>query len=147
MFQLKFRRLLRSWLAIVPLVLGLVACATSPEDSDSWRESQRTVLKARSEARWEGLISGDFGKAYSFLSPDYRSVVNLQQYQRKFGRALDWRLAHAKDISYDSPTVASVLVEVTYRVGIVGSAQPVESTRLMTEKWLYKDGGWWYTDQ
>jgi hypothetical protein len=147
LFQMKCRRPLSLWLLIVSLTLVLTACATSPADSDGWRESQSEVLKSRAEARWAGLINGDFDKAYSFLSPDYRSVVSLQQYRGKFGRAMNWRLAHAKDISYDSPTVASVLVEVTYRVGLMGSAQPVESTRLMTEKWLYKDGGWWYTDQ
>jgi hypothetical protein len=146
MFVLKDRRVFRLWMAALVVALGVVACATTPEDSDSWRNSQREILMSRAEARWMGLINGDFDKAYSFLSPDYRSVVNLQQYRRKMGRALEWRLARAKDISYDSPTVASVLVEVTYQVVLPGSGL-VENTRVMAEKWLYKDGGWWYTDQ
>lgn len=148
--------MLRQWhrhllaVSLTGLLTTIIAagCATVPEGSDHWRESQRSVLKMRAEARWSGLIEGDFAKAYSYLSPDYRSVVSLQQYQRKYGRVVDWRLARVNDIGYDSPTVASVLVEVTYRVaGLRGSNEVVENNKLITEKWLYKDGGWWYTDQ
>lgn len=124
----------------------LAACAVTPSDSDGWRDSQTPVLKSRVEARWNHLIQGEVEKAYTYLSPEYRSVVTLQQYRGKYGRAVEWRVAHADHVSYDSPTVASVSVEVTYRVGLPGArGEVVESKKILTEKWLYKDGGWWYT--
>lgn len=143
------RRRSRSLALLSCVSVALAAgCAAVPADSDGWRQSQREVLISRAEARWDGLIGGDYARAYSYSSPDYRSVVSLQQYQRKFGRIVNWRLARAKDVSYDSPTVASVSVEVTYQVGgSKVSGETVENVKLMTEKWLYKDGGWWYTDQ
>lgn len=101
----------------------------------------------RAEARWGYLIQGDHEGAYQFLSPEYRAVVTLQQYRGKYGRAAEWRVARAGHVSYDSPTVASVSVEVDYRVGHRGlRAEKTDVfSRYLTEKWLYKDGEWWYT--
>jgi hypothetical protein len=126
----------------------LSACALTPADSDAWRNSQRPLLTQRVEARWEGLITGDLHKAYSYMSPAYRAVVSLQQFGGKYGRVLNWRVARVADIRYDAPTVASVSVEVTYQVSPPGSSGSlIENKSVLTEKWLYMDGGWWYTTQ
>ena len=125
---------------------ALSGCATlQPEDSEKWRESQRPVLIERAEARWNALIKGDHEKAYSFTTPDYRLVVSSQQYRGKFGRALEWRLAHVENVSYDSPTVATVSVNVTYRTALPGTSGEVfESRSVNFEKWIYKNREWWY---
>lgn len=128
--------------------LLLASCASTPEDSDAWFDSQRPVIKARAEARWDALIKRDMEKAYSFLSPDVRTVVSAQQYRAKFGRVLDWRVARATDIRYDSPTVASVMVELTYRIDLPGQrGEQIENKTMLTEKWLFKQGGWWYSER
>lgn len=142
----RFSVLMSMLTAVVAMVMA--GCAMTPADNDGWRESQRAILKSRAEARWQSLINGEFDKAYSYLSPEYRAVVNLQQYKGKFGRVLAWRLARADDIRYDSPTVASVSVEVTYRLDLPGArGEQIENKKVLAEKWLYRDGGWWYTDQ
>lgn len=125
----------------------LPGCATlQPEDSGQWRESQRPVLKARAEARWDALIKGDIEKAYIYTTPEYRAVVNPQQYKGKYGRVLNWLGARVVDISYDAPTVATVSVEVTYRIDLPGkSGELIETQKAISEKWIYKDREWWYT--
>jgi len=125
----------------------LPGCATlQPEESEKWRESQRPVLKARAEARWDALIKGDIEKVYTYTTPEYRAVVNLQQYKGKYGRVLDWRGARVVDISYDVPTVATVSVEVTYRVVLPGvGGESIETQKAISEKWIYKNREWWYT--
>lgn len=135
-----------SFAYLLPLVL-LSACATlKPENTDKWRESQSTVLKQRAEARWAALIKGNLELAYGFTSPDYRAVVTLQQYKGRIGSIVEWKLARAKDVRYDEPTVASVLMEVTYRYRMKPAVE-VESVKVLDEKWLYKDGNWWYTSK
>ena len=139
-----------SWLAGLGVAATLVAgCATvTPADSDEWRESQRPVLKQRAEARWGALIKGEYEAAYEYLTPAQRTVVSLQQYKRATGGAVQWRVAQVDDIRYDSPTVAAVSVAVTYRFAPPGSGgKEIESVRQLQEKWLYTDGGWWYTAQ
>lgn len=132
------------------LVTSLIAgCASiAPADSDAWRISQRPILKQRAETRWNALIKGEYEVAYEYLTPAQRSVVSLQQYKRTTGGAVQWRVAQVDDIRYDSPTVAAVSVAVTYRFMAPGNGgKEIESVRQMQEKWLYKDGGWWYTTQ
>jgi len=132
-------------------VLAFVAtgCATTkPEDSDKWYQSQRQELRSKVEARWAALIKGETETAYMYLSPAQRSVVSLQQYRRTLGGAVQWRVAQVDDIRYDSPTVAVVSVALTYRFASSATGnKEIESVRQMQEKWLYKDGGWWYTTQ
>jgi len=129
------------------ILSALPGCATlQPEESEKWRESQRPVLKARAEARWGALIKGDIEKAYTYTTPEYRAVVNLQQYKGKYGRVVDWRGARVVDISYDVPTVATVSVEVTYRVDLPGTGgELIETQKAISEKWIYKNREWWYT--
>ena len=129
------------------MLSALPGCATlEPEESEKWRESQRPVLKARAEARWDALIKGDIEKAYAYTTPEYRAVVNLQQYKGKYGRVLDWRGSRVVDISYDVPTVATVSVEVTYRIGLPSmGGEVIETQKAISEKWIYMNREWWYT--
>lgn len=134
-------------IAAMVLGFGLAGCASTPDDV-AWKESQSRNLKMRAEARWDAVIKGDLEKAYTFMSPDYRNVVSLQQFRSRLGRTVEWRMARADDIRYDSPTVASVMMGVTYRTSLPGAqGKQFENSRTLTEKWLYKDGEWWYIDQ
>ncbi len=134
---------------VAAAALAGTGCATTkPEDSDKWYQSQRQALKSKVEARWAALIKGDTETAYMYLSPAQRSVVSLQQYRRTLGGSVQWRVAQVDDIRYDSPTVAVVSVALTYRFASSATGnKEIESVRQMQEKWLYKDGGWWYTTQ
>jgi hypothetical protein len=136
----------RAGLACVALWALSGCAALQPNGGEQWQESQRPVLTARAEARWGALIKGDIENAYMYTTPEYRAVVNLQQYKGKYGRVLDWRGARVVDISYDVPTVATVSVEVTYRVDLPGAGgELIETQKAISEKWIYKDRKWWYT--
>lgn len=140
------RSLVMAGLASI-MLFALPGCATlQPDDSEKWRASQRPVLKVRAEARWDALIKGDIENAYLYRTPEYRAVVNPQQYKGKYGRVLNWLGARVVDISYDMPTVATVSVEVTYRVDLPGTGgKLIETTKATSEKWIYKNREWWYT--
>ena len=136
----------RAGLACVTLWALSGCAALQSNDGERWQESQRPVLTARAEARWSALIKGDIENAYMYTTPEYRAVVNLQQYKGKYGRVLDWRGARVVDIGYDVPTVATVSVEVTYRVGLPGTGgELIETQKAISEKWMYKNREWWYT--
>lgn len=147
MFSVSSRRSFVVAGLVYAMLSALPGCATlEPEESEKWRASQRPVLKARAEARWDALIKGDIEKAYIYTTPEYRAVVNPQQYKGKYGRVLDWRGARVVDISYDVPTVATVSVEVTYRIGLPGAGgEVIEMQKAISEKWIYKNREWWYT--
>ena len=140
-YRLRLRWFIAMMAAMV-LGVGVSGCASVADEAKNRR------LKMRAEARWEALIKGDFEKAYMFSSPDYRNVVSLQQFRTRFGRTVEWRLARVDDIRYDSPTVASVMMGVTYRTYLPGAkGEPFDNRKTLTEKWLLKDGEWWYINQ
>lgn len=140
-------RFIIATIAALVLGFGLAGCASTPDDA-AWKASQSQNLKMRAEARWEALIKGDLQQVYAFMSPEYRNVVSLQQFKSRYGRTVEWRLARVDDIRYDSPTVVSVMMGVTYRTYLPGArGEPFDNRRTLTEKWLLKDGEWWYIDQ
>lgn len=146
-YGLRLRFLVATIMAMV-LGFGMTGCASLLSDDVAPQETQKQQLKVRAEARWEALIKGDLQQAYAFMSPDYRNVVSLQQFKSRYGRTVEWRLARIDDIRYDSPTVASVMMGVTYRTMLPGARGDMfENRKILTEKWLYKDGEWWYIDQ
>jgi hypothetical protein len=145
--QIQAQKAVQHFFAYAMLLVLVSACATlKPENTDKWRDSQSKVVSERASARWATLMKGDLETAYSYTSPDYRAVVTLQQYKGRIGSIVEWKLARVKDVSYDEPTVASVKMEVTYRYRM-RSAGEVESVQILDEKWLYKDGNWWYTSK
>lgn len=130
--------------SLAVMMTGFGCASVAPEDTDAWRASQRPALTERAGARWAALIKGDLASAYGYLTPAYRDVVSLQQYMGRVGNVVDWRLARVRDVRYDSPTVASVTMEVTYKYALPGAGDVLESVRLLDEKWQYKQRDWWY---
>lgn len=118
--------------------------ASADANSQQWRESQSARLAARAEARWKALVENNIQEAYKYLSPGQRNVVSLQQYRGKFGQLVEWRKAKVLDVQYDSPLAAMVSLEVEYRYSDIRGRVTMESTKALTEKWLYSEGEWWY---
>lgn len=131
------------WFAGLWLAAWLTGCAAPvPEDSESWRSSQRERLIERAEARWQALIANDFEKAYRFQSPGYRAVASVQQFRGSFGSAVAWRAAKAKNVEYDELTSARVFVALEYASSVGG--KEYLSVKMLPEQWLFGDGDWWY---
>jgi hypothetical protein len=101
-------------------------------------------LKERVLARWQALIKRDFEAAYSFETPAYRAVYTVRQFLGQQGGQVDWRMATVKEIRYDDPVVARVVVEIAYRYAEPGEgSQALSLTQDVKETWLRKDGQWW----
>ena len=101
-------------------------------------------LKERVLARWQALIQRDFEAAYPFETPAYRAIYTPRQFLAQQGGQVDWRMANVKDIRYDDPDVARVVVEITYRYAEPGAkGQALNLTQDVKETWLRKDGQWW----
>lgn len=137
----------RTWFRCIWSMLALsvmAGCASlSPADTDEWRDSQTIRLMERANGRWAALIAGDFPKAYEYQSPGYRAVASLQHFRGGFKGNVDWRMAQANRVQYDSPVSASVSVSVTYDASVLRGGN-FRSVRDVHEKWVYSDDNWWY---
>ncbi len=122
--------------AVLPLAIALGACATvssaPPEDT----------VRQRGNERWKALVAADFGKAYSYNTPSFRSVVSQEVYRGRIGGAVVW--VGAELVEVKCPEAAKCLAKV--RIDFKPVMRGAQGDKLSTygdETWLLEDGQWW----
>ena len=136
--------------AFLALLLGLAlapsAWAAPPEGMTA---EQVAALEQRVKERWQALSAADYGRAWEFSTPNYRSVFPKELYVLQFSYAVDRRLTGVEVLDYDAAAaVASVTARVmskplkqTSEASVAAGALPLTSR----EKWMLIEGQWWYS--
>jgi hypothetical protein len=118
----------------VAILLSACAAILKPADMSA-------VVAGRALARWEALIAGDLGTAYSYLSPGTRQTVSLDRYKGRIKPGL-WRKAEVKGVECkDSACIVQLVI--TYDYKIMGRQVGGLTTDLV-ETWLVENGDAWY---
>lgn len=116
----------------------LAGCATAPAAP----EQQVAGLAGQ---RWQHLIGGEWQKAYDMLSPAYRQLHDLRQYQSGFSGAVQWRRADVASVACE-PERCEVRIELT--VASPFARRPGETiSTFFTETWLQEEGRWYYYEK
>jgi hypothetical protein len=129
----RIRRLAAPCLGAALLLAACAAPGPRPDDVD-----------ARAQARWDRLLAGDIAGAYEYLSPGYRSGTTAMQYQREvLLKKVRW--TGAEYIGSDcSESVCKVSISLDYAVmGALPGVPRYQSSRTITENWIWLDGQWW----
>ncbi len=124
-------------LAGLVLAASLVGCAGlggSPKD----------VVASRAQARWDALIRGDLKTAYTYLSPGYRKAKSFERYKRTIFGVGKWKSAQVGKVECLQPDVCRVWVNVGVRLQVPRRGEPIESVNPVLERWILRDGQWWY---
>ena len=127
------------WLrsAAVGIFVAVVAgCASTGGGS---RPAEQVVLE-RAQARWNALVDRDFAAAYTYLTSGYRAVVPLAAYRRQATGPAQWESAKAHSAKCEAARCI-VSVEVTFRLGLPGHADRVQSS-FVDETWVLEEGQW-----
>src|SRR4051812_45558858 len=117
--------------AALAAALGfLAACAVAPEKPEE-------AVKARAQERWDVLVKGEIGKAYQFLSPGSKAVLDEEGYRSSVRRGF-WKSARVQQADCNSADACEVTVEIEYqyRGGLVKSP--------LKESWVRQERNWWY---
>lgn len=103
-------------------------------------------LNHRIEARWEALKNHDFEKAYTYQSPNFRSVFPVNLYTKQFQKSVEWSLTEIESVKYDADSsIATVIVIVdTKAVNHTKDLPDITTGVKLNEKWLFADDQWWY---
>lgn len=128
----------RSLYASTACALLLIGCATAQPDPSTLSPEQRVTERANQ--RWQSVLAGDVEKAYSFVVPAYREIVDLQRYKANFGSAANRVGAQVVSASCE-PEVCEVVVRVDF-VPPLRPKTEVVNTHL-NERWVLVDGEWW----
>ncbi|MCX7552641.1 hypothetical protein OS175_02020 [Marinicella sp. S1101] len=96
--------------------------------------------------RWAAIISNDLEGAYSYFSPGYKEIENLQSFQVRMATAMinmKWTAAKYKTSNCESESVCNVSVEVDYTYTFPRrSFGKTEAKTTVYENWIKIDGAW-----
>jgi hypothetical protein len=132
------------------LVLGLAPVLSCLADTPAGlSREQVSDLEQRVRERWQALSAGDYGKAWDYSTPVYRSIFSKELYVLQFSYVVERELTGVEVLNYDAPAaVASVAVRVmskptkqTSAASRAVGALPVT----ITEQWILVDGKWWHS--
>lgn len=123
------------------VIIGLSACAVMQPKTDE------EVVERRSASRLEALKELDFEKAYTYMSPGYRSIKGLDRFKLDYAGAVNMLDFNVNSVECNQDT-CSVLVASDYKVAIVGRGfsvkKPLVIDRVNKETWIRIEGKWWF---
>ena len=99
------------------------------------------VVRQRAQARWDALIAGEWPKAYRYMAPSYRALVEEKRYVNQFGGGVGWVSANVVNV-FCEPERCTVTMRVSYRVALAGRSAPPAET-YFEETWVREDSQWW----
>ena len=126
---------------LLTAALFFSACSVLPAKTDA------DIVESRSALRLDALKKLDFEKAYSYMSPGYRSVKGLGRFKNENAGAvnlLDFNVHTAKCVE----DTCHVLVSSYYNIAIISpgfsAKKPFPIERASEETWIRTDGKWWF---
>jgi len=129
----------RRWLRAAAAGILMAVAAGCASIGAGSRPAEQVVLE-RAQARWNALVDRDFGAAYAYLTSGYRAVVPLAAYRRQTTGPAQWESAKAQSAKCEAARCI-VAVEITFRIGLPGHADRVQSS-FVDETWVLEDGQW-----
>ncbi|GAB4090696.1 hypothetical protein [Hydrogenophaga soli] len=124
------------------LAVLLAGCgsATMPHAASPEQEVARLA-----QMRWEHLLAHDWAKAYDMLTPGYKKLHSLREYEASFKGGQLW--VSAKVVS----TVCEPeSCEVRVGMQIKNPQARYDNDTITThfsERWLYEDGRWYHHEK
>jgi hypothetical protein len=133
-----------AFVVISVAVLALASCAMSPNGDGASgtrsADSERDIVSARVQARWDALIRGDLDAAYAFLSPGSKQAISLERFKsitRKGG---------FRSITIDRIECTPGKCDV--RLTLVYDRPPLMGLHtIVDESWIFENGQAWYVDR
>lgn len=118
----------------------LAACATNGArniESVADGQTPEAMVFSRAQARWDALRAGEYGKAYSFISPSTRVTLPLETFRGRISGA-SWLDVKVTKVMCE-PEVCDVSVKIEYYV-----LPNLRDTQIVSEKWILDGGNWWF---
>lgn len=121
------------------LLVTLTACSSFAPRTDAER------VEARAQQRLDLLLKGDVEKAYTFMTPGYRTANSIDHFRANFAAGIS-RLVTAKVRSVTCPEedVCTVISDITYNHVSALGGKPIPIERATQERWIKVDDQWWF---
>jgi hypothetical protein len=120
------------------LLAGLLVAVAVASCAAITPRTAEEVVKERAQARWDALVKGDVGTAYTFLSPGSRAVLSSENYATSI-RVGFWKSAVVDKVACEAQQQtceAHVTIEYEFR------AKRIKTP--LREAWIREGTDWWY---
>ena len=114
---------------------------TGAEKLTEEQQAKDRQLRERVRKRWDTVIERDFKKAYEFEAPEFRKEHTAEEYAGMFGPMIRWNVATVKQVRYDRPDEAEVIIDLDYSFPLGG--EMIRTKGIVTEQWVFLDSTWW----
>ena len=133
-----------SRLILLTVVVGISGCSVIQPKTDE----QRVIALA--EKRQAAFLEKDFNKAYKYMSPGYRQVNTVEQFNSNYAGVYSWVSSKVLNASCEED-VCKVNVEIFYDSGLMQNTARKPSSekflipRVNRETWFKLDNKWWFS--
>lgn len=129
----------RFFAPVLLLAALLAGCAVlSPPPAEE-------VVRQRAQARWDALLAGEWSKAYRYMSPSYRALVEEKRYANQFGAGASFLGAEVARVTCAEER-CTVRMRVRFQTAAAGRSSEVGETHF-DEVWIREEGQWWMSQQ
>lgn len=118
------------WLIAVAVV-AIAGCAAI-----GLGRPDKEVVAERAQERWDALVKSDFSRAYGYISPAGRELMNSEAYASSLKRDF-WTGAKIDRVECPSPEACEVDVTIEYQLRGMKMNTPLR------EKWVKQRSNWW----
>ena len=122
-----------AWLLLATVLLAGCAALSPAKPED--------LVRQRAQARWDALLAGEWGKAYRYMAPSYRALVQEKRYANQFGGGAGWVAAEVVNVNCQEDRCA-VRMKITFRP-IMGVRSGDTAATHFDETWIREEGEWW----
>jgi hypothetical protein len=107
--------------------------------------ADETALTARAQAAWQAKSTQDWKGFYSFLPPDYRASVSLDEFLKKKSQYL-YSAPHIDWVQVPQMQKDLGTVKITFAIkpNDAIAAKLDAQERTLTENWLKQNGDWYF---
>lgn len=125
------------WLMLaIALAAGCAALAPLPPEE---------LVRQRAQARWDALIAGEWGKAYRYMSPSYRALVEEKRFASQFGAGA--AIVGSEVVRVNCQEERCVArIKARFRPVLGGRTGETLETHF-DETWIREDGQWWMSQR
>ena len=126
-------------LSLTALILLVSGCAIL------YKQAPEKIVAEKAAQRWDALIANNIALAYSFETPEYRSVYSIEQYKKRVYGVGTWQKANVQSVNCKAEKcIVKILIDAKIKFGSgFGSA---ETSSVLKEQWIQSLAaeGWYH---
>lgn len=103
------------------------------------------AVARRAQERWDLLIAKEYGKAYDYLTPGTRTVMDRDVYARKVAAAqVRWHSVEINNVSCEEDDHCTAFVDLKSRVKIPQIGNEMIVPTPVKEQWIRTEDQWYF---